>query len=250
MLCLFGNISILILPLGGISQFYITHCWSSKNSTFFALLWFPPPIPGIHFHNLMNCNLPSTSSLSFQENHTCIFICIWTSGSLYLDLNTTNALWFPSLWYRLQTFFHYSFFVLFYLCFLRLHLQHMEVSRLGKGWIRAAAASICHSHSNTISEPHLWPMPQVGSLTHWMRPRIEHASSWTLCQVLNPLSHNGKFHHNNFKLWTSLPICWTQAWSRTNFSLFCTSISTLIATLWKETLFICIIDTEKRALKV
>ena len=30
----------------------------------------------------------------------------------------------------------------------------------------------------------------AGSLTHGARPGIEPASSWTLCQVLNPLSHN------------------------------------------------------------
>ena len=29
-----------------------------------------------------------------------------------------------------------------------------------------------------------------GSLTHWARPGIEPASSQTLCQVLNPLSHH------------------------------------------------------------
>ena len=31
------------------------------------------------------------------------------------------------------------------------------------------------------------------SLTHWGRPGFEPASSQTLCQVLNPLSHNGNF---------------------------------------------------------
>ena len=34
------------------------------------------------------------------------------------------------------------------------------------------------------------PCSKAGSLTHWMRPGIEPASSWTLCQVLNPPSHN------------------------------------------------------------
>ena len=31
----------------------------------------------------------------------------------------------------------------------------------------------------------------TGSLTHSVRPGIDTASSWTLCQVLNPLNHNG-----------------------------------------------------------
>ena len=30
-----------------------------------------------------------------------------------------------------------------------------------RGWIRAAAASLLHSHSNMGSELHLWPMPQL-----------------------------------------------------------------------------------------
>ena len=34
----------------------------------------------------------------------------------------------------------------------------------------------------------------VGSLTHWARPRIEHASSQTPCQVLNASSQNGNSH--------------------------------------------------------
>ena len=35
---------------------------------------------------------------------------------------------------------------------LGLHLWHMEVSR---GQIGATTASLCHSHSNTVSETHL-----------------------------------------------------------------------------------------------
>ena len=54
---------------------------------------------------------------------------------------------------------------------------------------RAAAASLYHSHGNSRSEPHLWPIPQLTatytiahtrSLTHWMRPGIKPASSWVL----------------------------------------------------------------------
>ena len=32
---------------------------------------------------------------------------------------------------------------------------------------------------------------KVGALSHWARPGIEPVSPQTLCQVLNPLSHNG-----------------------------------------------------------
>ena len=47
---------------------------------------------------------------------------------------------------------------------------------------RAVAASLCHSHSRTRSEPHLRPTLDAAhgntrSLTHWGRPGIEPASS-------------------------------------------------------------------------
>ena len=32
------------------------------------------------------------------------------------------------------------------------------------GQIGAAAAGLCHNHSNTRSKPHLQPMPQVGAM--------------------------------------------------------------------------------------
>ena len=52
-------------------------------------------------------------------------------------------------------------------------------SSWARGQIEASAASLWHIHGNT------------GFLTHWVTPRIESASSWTLCWVLNPRSHNG-----------------------------------------------------------
>ena len=54
--------------------------------------------------------------------------------------------------------------------------------------IRAVLASLCHSHSNTASELHLWPIPQLSAipdaLTHWARSGIELTSSWTLVRFL------------------------------------------------------------------
>ena len=74
-----------------------------------------------------------------------------------------------------------------------------------RGWFGAAAAGLCHSHSHTGSEPHLWPTAtyasafgSVGSLTHWVRPRIKPAFSWTLCRVLNPLSPSGNCLKDSF----------------------------------------------------
>ena len=37
-------------------------------------------------------------------------------------------------------------------------------SSQARGWIRAAAAILCHSHSNVGSEPHLWPMLQFAAM--------------------------------------------------------------------------------------
>ena len=37
-------------------------------------------------------------------------------------------------------------------------------SSQARGWIWAPAASLQHSHSNTRSEPHLWPIPQLTTM--------------------------------------------------------------------------------------
>ena len=47
-------------------------------------------------------------------------------------------------------------------------------SSQARGQIGAAAAGLCHSHSNTRSKPHLQPMAQ-----------------FVASQVLNPMSHSG-----------------------------------------------------------
>ena len=45
-------------------------------------------------------------------------------------------------------------------------------------WIRSLSATYTTACSD------------AGSLTHWARPGIKPTSSWTLCWVRNPLSHN------------------------------------------------------------
>ena len=50
------------------------------------------------------------------------------------------------------------------LCFLELHLGHMEVPGLG-GQMDATDASPCHSHSNVGSELHLQPILQLTAMT-------------------------------------------------------------------------------------
>ena len=57
-----------------------------------------------------------------------------------------------------------------------------------KGQIRAAAADLHHSHSNTrpelYSETYTTAHGNAGSLTHWVRPGIKLMSSWILVRFL------------------------------------------------------------------
>ena len=59
-------------------------------------------------------------------------------------------------------------------------------STQARGWIRAADASLSHSHSG--SQSCLWPTPQLTTipdpLTHWARPGIESTSWWILVGFL------------------------------------------------------------------
>ena len=73
--------------------------------------------------------------------------------------------------YRLLSLFFHSF-------FLGLHLQHLEVPRLGVE-LELQLLVYAMTHGNTIF------------LTYWVSPGVKPASSRTLCQVRNLLSHNG-----------------------------------------------------------
>ena len=57
-----------------------------------------------------------------------------------------------------------------------------------RGQIGAVAAGLRHSHSNVGSELCLGPTPQFTAtpdpLTHWARPGIEPAISWTLVRFI------------------------------------------------------------------
>ena len=50
---------------------------------------------------------------------------------------------------------------LFFVFLLRPHPQHMEVPTLGVESELHLPAYVCHNHSNSGSEQHLWPTPQV-----------------------------------------------------------------------------------------
>ena len=62
-----------------------------------------------------------------------------------------------------------------------------------RGQIGAVAASLQHSHSNTRSKPVNYTIPcsNTRSLTHWVRPGIEPASSWILVGFISTVSPQG-----------------------------------------------------------
>ena len=95
--------------------------------------------------------------------------------------------------YRSVGFFRLLFCLfLFLFLFLGPHPWHMEGSQ-ASGQNRAAAAGLCHSHSNAgswiraTSATYTTTMAHgnPGSLTHWAKPGIEPVSSWMLVRFTN-----------------------------------------------------------------
>lgn len=74
-------------------------------------------------------------------NYTCIYMIIFYN---HVDRKTNTQ--------SRVNYIHSIF--LFFFCFLRPNPQHMW-KFLGWGRIGPAVASVCHSHSNAESEPHL-----------------------------------------------------------------------------------------------
>ena len=74
----------------------------------------------------------------------------------FLSSNLEKSKWpnqyFPTLW-------HMHKFVFFFLLFRATPMAYGGSQ--SRGWIRATAAGLCHSHSNARSEPRLWPTPQL-----------------------------------------------------------------------------------------
>ena len=89
------------------------------------------------------------------------------ASSAFMSYCFTRWSWDPLLFF----FFFLSF--LFFFFFLFRASPEAYGSSHARGWIRATAANLHHSHSN------------VGSLTHWTRPGIEPASSWILVRFVH-----------------------------------------------------------------
>ena len=105
------------------------------------------------FKLLSLCVVPLSTWFSKHLVHTSVMVVI-TYLPFYLDIYSLKYMkrvpWGQGL---LHLYF-------FFFVFLGLHLWHVEVPRL-EGRIRATAAGLRHSHSNTGSEPCLQPTPQL-----------------------------------------------------------------------------------------
>ena len=97
----------------------------------------------------------------------------------------------------LRLFIFWFIFLFCFFLFLGLHLQHMEVPRLGvKLELQLLAYTTATAMSNLSSICNLccnlrqfWG--NSGSLTHWMRPGNRTHILMDISWVLNPLSHSG-----------------------------------------------------------
>ena len=94
----------------------------------------------------------------------------------------------------LAPFFHFpsfsSFFLSFFFFFFFIHFRAASVAHGGsqaRWWIGAIAAGLHHRHSNTRSELHLQPTPQLNtwSLIHRARPGIEPTFPWMLVRFVS-----------------------------------------------------------------
>ena len=104
---------------------------------------------------LLKCAEEAFSCLQTEEAWLTRHKAFQTLKSLLLSLFLRDS--------KVYAFFP-PFSFLFSFILLQPHLQHMEVPRLG-GWIRTAAASLCHGDSNARSEPRLQSTLQLNPLT-------------------------------------------------------------------------------------
>ena len=122
----------------------------------------------------------------------------------FLNLNSTLLYVYtlsPSIhMFRLFPYLVFLFF-LFFTFFIYYFLgaaPEAYASSWARAWIGAAAANLCHSHSNARCKKHLWSTTQFGQ--HQILKPLSKAGDWTdilwtLCLVLILLSHvNSCFH--------------------------------------------------------
>ena len=79
----------------------------------------------------------------------------------------------------------------FFFCFLGLHLQHMEVSRLGVKLEIQLLAYAIGTEIQAIYVTYTTAHGNTTSVTHWARPGIEPTSSWILVSFINRWAMKG-----------------------------------------------------------
>ena len=71
----------------------------------------------------------------------------------------------------------------------KLKNKNLAIGSQARGPLVATASGLHHSHSNTRSEPRLWPIPHLiatlDPLTHWARPEIKPTTSWFLVRFIS-----------------------------------------------------------------
>ena len=116
--------------------------------------------------------------------------------NLILVSSDKDVLFFGSIVYSLIGILFLNFFY-YLICFL----FGATLSAYGSSQARDQIGAAAWAYTTATATPYpscvcdlcIMAGSNSGSLTHWARPRIEPTSLWTLCQVLNPLSHNGNF---------------------------------------------------------
>ena len=158
-------------------------------------------------------------------------------------MKNASDTWIPISWTTAQSntavlsgrcyFSHlFNFFLIFknlfiYLVLLfRAHLQHR--SSQARGQIRAAAASLHHSHSHTRSVLHLWPTSQLtarpDSWSTEQGPGVKSATSWMLVRFIStvpqwePLIYLSNIQQLLLVLLTRDPAIRKRTWSLTLWS--------------------------------
>ena len=148
---------------------------SYLSTTSYSLLWWAIRIK-LGINELLSLLLRKLHSPVCHLTQTILFEVI-------LNLNYKSSIGFCPV------FLFVSF------CFLFRAAPTAYDSSQARGQIGDTDANLHHSLSNAISGPYLCYTPLLTAmpdpLTQWARPGIKPASSWTLYQVLNPLSHRG-----------------------------------------------------------
>ena len=167
-----------------LEQLLSLHKWWGKlfaHDSFF----FP-----VHFHGLIHptdialgCRLTWVSGMWKKKVYQ-----FWALASFH------QTFWVSYLPWRRHTLGGYSFLFLFVCCCCCCFVFVFCIFRAvphgiwrfpARGWIRAVAAGLCHSHSNVGSELHLPPHHSAWQhqiLTHWVRPRI---TPWLLVRFIS-----------------------------------------------------------------